>query len=248
MAEHMQRAEDFSKRLASQYGDDLVSVGLYGSAARGEYREGASDLNLLVILREVDAERLRSGSALAAEWVEAGNPPPLIFSEEEWIGSADVFPIEYSDIADAHVVLHGSDPFGEVEVRWEHLRHMCEHEIKARKLALRERYLLASGSPDEMGRLLLGSISTFVAIFRAMLRLSGSRPPAQAAEVVTVIAERAGFEPGPFHRVLEARRGTASFRPEVGDEVVVGYLAGVTRAAEWLDRLGPPSGAGEPAR
>src|SRR5690606_5670177 len=104
------RAEAYARRLREVYGDELRAVLLYGSAARGEYREGGSNLNLLVILREVGAETLRRGSAPAREWAEAGNPPPLLLGEEEWRRSADVFPIEYTDIRDANVLLHGADP------------------------------------------------------------------------------------------------------------------------------------------
>jgi hypothetical protein len=229
--------------MAALYGEDLISVGLYGSAARGEYRPGASDLNLLVVVRSVNAAMLRQGSALAREWVEAGNPPPLLFSEAEWLSSADVFPIEYSDIADAHMVLHGSDPFAEVEVRWEHLRHMCEHQLKVGKLALRERYLLAADEAGEIGALLTGSVSTFVALFRAMLRLAGTRPTGAPADVVRSVAEMAGFDPAPFLRVIEARGEGGSFRPSAGDPVVTGYLEAVTRCSEWLDTLPRPSAA-----
>jgi predicted nucleotidyltransferase len=243
MADHLEQAGEYTERLREVYGEDLVSVGLYGSAARGDFRPGSSDLNLLVILRQVDAQRLRSGGELARKWVEAGNPPPLLFSESEWEGSADVFPIEYSDIADAHLVLHGSDPFADVEVRWEHLRQMCEHQLKVGKISLRERYMLASGAPEEIGALLTGSISSFVALFRAMLRLAGIRPSGNPGEVVTATAELAGFGAAPFHRALEARGEGATFAPSAADPVVEGYLAGVARCSEWLDTLPRPADA-----
>jgi hypothetical protein len=244
MPNHLDRARDYATRLAGIYGEALVSVGLYGSAARGEYREGASDLNLLVILREVTPEGLRRGSAAAREWVEGGNPPPLIFSEREWRGSADVFPIEYSDIADAHLVLHGSDPFQAVEVGWEHLRLMCEHEMKAKKLALREHYLLAADEPERLGALLLHSVGTFVAVFRAALRLSGADAPREHAAVVDAVAERAGFDPAPLRRALEARAGGDALSPAADDPLVTGYLHAVQAASDWLDGLTRTAPAG----
>ncbi len=247
MSEHLERARELAGRLSTLFGEDLISVGLYGSAARGEYRPGASDLNLLVVVRSVDAAMLRRTSTLAREWVNAGNPPPLFFSEAEWRSSADVFPIEYSDIADAHMVLHGSDPFAEVEVKWEHLRHMCEHQLKVGKLSLRERYLLSAGEAEEIGGLLTGSVSTFLTLFRAMLRLAGIRPASAPADVVRAVAGMAGFDPAPFLRVLEVRGDASSFRPSADDEVVTGYLAGVTRCSVWLDALPRPATSTPPA-
>jgi hypothetical protein len=243
MSDHLDRAREFSRRLADVYGEDLVAVGLYGSAARGEYREGSSDLNMLVIVRELEPAHLRLGSALAREWVESGNPPPLMFSEQEWRGSADAFPIEYSDIADAHIVLHGSDIFAGIEVRWEDLRLICEHELKAKKIALREHYLLAAETPSELGMLLTSSISTFVALFRAMHRLGGAAPPADSRAVVARLANDAAFDPDPFLRVLDARDEGAPLAPAADDPIATHYLAGISRASDWLDGLsGPPAG------
>lgn len=243
MADHMEKVREFTTRLVSLYGDDLVSVGLYGSAARGQFREGRSDLNLLVILRRLDAEQLRRSSALAREWAEAGNPPPLMFSEAEWHASADVFPIEYSDIEDAHLVLHGSDPFAEVRVDWDHLRLMCEHEMKAKKIALRERYLFSAEAPEELGGLLLGSISTFIALFRAAIRLTGAPAPREPEAVVERCGEMMGFDPAPMLEVLAARAGDSALAPAADSATVVGYLDTVARASDWLDSLERPTGA-----
>ena len=83
MSDERQRAEEFAGRLREAFGERLISVVLYGSAARGDYREGVSNINLLVVVRDAGAATLRLGSALAREWAEAGNPPPLILGEEE---------------------------------------------------------------------------------------------------------------------------------------------------------------------
>ena len=237
MPQHLDRARQFAARLASLYGDELVSVGLYGSAARDQYREGASDLNLLVILRSVRPEELRRASEAALEWVREGNPPPLLFSEAEWRGSADVFPIEYSDIEQAHLVLHGADPFTGLQVDWDHLRLLCEHEMKSKKLALRERYLLAAGTPEELGALMTGSISSFVALFRAALRLTRAEVPREQEAVVSAVAARAGFDPAPMLRALAARASGEGLVAGAEDPLVVGYLEGVDRASAWLDGL-----------
>jgi hypothetical protein len=170
------QAEGFTRRLEAAFGDELVAVLLYGSAARGDYREGVSDLNLLVVLRSTEAATLRRGSALAREWAQAGNPPPLVLGETEWRKSADVFPIEYTDIRDAHLVLHGTDPFAGLRIEWSDLRLQCEHELKSKQIRLREHFLLAEAG-EELGKLLVQSFPTFLTLFRAGLRLAGREVP-----------------------------------------------------------------------
>ncbi len=246
MGEERTRAEEYTKRLAGAYGDALVAVVLYGSAARGDYRAGVSDLNLLVILNSADAAVLRRGSTLAQEWAGAGNPPPLVLGEAEWRESADVFAIEYSDMRDAHVVLQGESPFAGLDIQWDDLRLQCEHELKTKQIRLREHYLLAD-SPEAVGKLLMYSFPTFLTLFRTGLRLAGREVPRSPEEVIGAIAALAGFDPEPFRAVYRARSGDAAgFAPAADDPLVTGYIDAVKRTTQWLDGLDPPA-AGAPA-
>jgi hypothetical protein len=231
------RAERFSERLAEAYGDALVSVVLYGSGARGEYREGLSDLNVLVLLREASCRTLWRGAALAREWAEDGNPPPMVLAEDEWRGSADVFAIELSEIREAHRVLRGIDPFDGVAVDPGHLRLQCESELKGKKIHLREAYLLVADDPEALGDLLLHSFSTFLVLFRAVLRLTGD-PEREAEAVVRRVAERAGIDPAPLLEVHAARVEDRPLEPEPDDPLVEGYLDAVAGVVAYVDRMG----------
>jgi predicted nucleotidyltransferase len=234
------RAEEFAGRLKEAFGDRLLSVVLYGSAARGDYREGVSNLNLLVIVRAADAETLRRGTALAREWAEAGNPPPLILGEAEWRDSADVFAIEYADMKDAHVALIGGDPFEGITIEWSDLRLQCEHELKAKQIQLREHYILSADRPEEIGGLLKRSFPTFLTLFRTGLRLAGEAVPRPPREVVEAAARTIGFDAAPFLEVIRGRESEEAFAPAGDGEVAVGYLAGVERATAWIDGLTAP--------
>lgn len=238
MGKEAQRAEAFVHELASVYGDDLVSAVLYGSAARDQFQEGMSDLNILALLRTIDPATVRRGSAAARAWVAEGNPPPLILAEDELRRSLDVFAIEYSDIGDAHRVLHGTDPFAHLDIDAEHLRLQCEHELKGKQIQLRERYLLAAENPDELGELLVRSISTFLVLFRTVLRLAGEPVPRETGDVVAAVARRAGFAPEPMRNVLRMRRSGTVLRPAPSDGIVIGYLESVARTVEFVDGMG----------
>lgn len=241
MAKEIRRAEGFARELSRAYGDALVSVVLYGSAARGEYTEGVSDLNVLVLLRDTEPATLRRGSALARRWVAEGNALPLMLGVEEWHRSADVFPIELADIREAHHVLHGIDPFAGIEIDAAHLRLQCEHELKGKHIQLRERYLLSAGEPGELDALLRKSFSTFLVLFRTVLRLAGEEGVREPEEVVRRTAARAGFDPDPLLAVLRARSGAGELHPTADSPVVVGYLEAVARTVEFVDRLAPGS-------
>lgn len=237
MRKEIGRAEELARELERIYRDELVSVVLYGSAARGEYVAGISDLNVLVLLRDTGPATLRRASALAREWVGEGNPPPLVMGVEEWRRSADVFPIELSDIRDAHRVLHGADPFVGIVIDPADLRHQCEHELKGKHIQLRERYLFTSGEPEELGMVLKRSLSTFLVLFRAVLRLLGEEGVREPEAVIRRTGERAGFDPAPLLEILRARRDGGDFRPAADSAVVTGYLDAVAHVVDFVDRL-----------
>lgn len=233
----LEAAQRFAWELEATYDAELVSVVLYGSAARGEYTPGVSDLNLLVLLRELSPAALRRGTEAARAWVAEGNPPPLMMSLEEWRGSADVFAIELADMRDAHLVLAGMDPFEGLRIEPADLRLQCERELKGKKIQLRERYLLFAGSPEELGEVLVRSFSTFLVLFRTVLRLTGDDAAADGESVVRRLGEQVGFAPAPLLEIHRARARGGVLRPAADDPVVVGYLDAVARVTAYVDRL-----------
>lgn len=237
MTEERRQAAQFASRLESIFGASLVSVLLYGSAARGDYRAGSSDLNLLVILEELGLDQLRRVAPLTKEWIAGGNPPPMMLSRSEWWGSADVFPLEYTDIREAHVVLAGTAPFENLSLTRKNLRHQLEHELRSRKIQLREGYIAAGDNPENMGKLLIASVSSFMTLFRAMLRLSGSSVPADRTEQVRQIASKAGFTPDALLEVLRAKSAGGSFTVPLDGQIAADYLQSVEKAVSWLDSV-----------
>lgn len=237
MPPELERAQRFAWALEGIFDTELVSVVLYGSAARGEYRPGVSDLNVLVLLRELTPAALRAAGGLAREWVAEGNAVPLLLSVDELRRSADVWAIEVTDIQDAHLTLLGADPFEGVSVRPEDLRLQCERELKGKHIQLRERYLLSAGQPEELGDLLVRSFSTFLVLFRTVLRLAGEAGARDAESVVRGVARTVGFSPEPMLEIHRARAAGEALRPPADSPLVVGYLDAVSRVVEHVDRL-----------
>jgi hypothetical protein len=235
MTQERRSADEFAATLQSIFGDALIAVLLYGSAARGDFRPGVSDLNLLVILRHFGLAEIRRAATITRGWVGAGNPPPLMLSETEWRRSADVFPLEYSDIREAHIVLQGEAPFSGVRIGREHLRLQLERELRSKMIQLREAYLVAGEVPEEMGALLVHSISTFLALFRGCLRLTGQAVPPDGTSLVNTAATLIGFDPDPVHRVMAAKHGAGSLDAPLDGELSGGYLQAVEKSVVWLD-------------
>jgi predicted nucleotidyltransferase len=237
-AEEALRIPDLKKMiedLEKAVGTGLRSVMLYGSAARGEFREGRSDLNLIVVLQDLEPHTLEALTSSVARWVGRGHHAPRLFTPAQITESADVFPIEFLDISDGRIVLHGKDLFAGIEIGVRQLRLQCERELREKMMRLREAYIECHARPKDLARLLATSYSSFVALFRGCLRLLGGTPPAGSAQVVEAFCRQAGLDAVPFEEVARFRHGQgAGSDPK---PIFIRYYEQLTTAIRAVDRF-----------
>src|SRR5215813_12377113 len=101
----------YVSELKDRFGEQLEGVLLYGSAIRGEFLPGRSNLNILLLVSSYDSAVLKQYSALHRQWSKEQIVAPLFLTEEELRVSAEVFPLEFIEIQEHHRVLDGRDPF-----------------------------------------------------------------------------------------------------------------------------------------
>jgi len=223
-------------QLSAIYGGDLVCAALYGSAARGERLERHSDINVFVVVERITMEHLRKEAPLAQSWREAGNPPPLTLTRAEWVGSADIFPIEYADILAFHKVLAGALPIEGVSVSPDHLRLQLEHEAMSKLLRLRHAVMQAGRDAKGQLAVMEDASSTMLVLLRALLRLLGEEPPADSEAVCARVRERCGIDTSPWARVVRHLRGREALAPRDAEVLVEGYLGSAQALVTYLDR------------
>lgn len=232
--------DELVTQLREGYGDALRAVVLYGSAVAGERIAKRSDYNVLVIVRDIPFDRLRPLAAVARAWKGDGNPPPMTFTEGEWRSSADVFPMEYADILERHRVLWGEPPFDGVQVDPADLRLQVEREALALLLRLRQAILVAGGDAEEQRRVLAGSLSAAMILFRAVSRLHGRLPPQNYVELARDVAALAGIDPAPLENVVQHARGERPVPKEDAAGLLQAYYGAMEAVARHVDAL-PPS-------
>jgi predicted nucleotidyltransferase len=139
-----QTLNQFTEDVKRTYGETLLSVVLYGSAASNEYVEGRSNINCLVLLKEVTPDELRKCAAHLPEWHKQRISTPLFIDPAYVRSSVDVFPIEFLDMKQRYRLLYGEDFLQKLELKRERLHFQCEQELKGKMLKLRQLYLEAS--------------------------------------------------------------------------------------------------------
>jgi len=231
--------DELVTQLRAAYGARLSSVVLYGSAAVGDHIPNRSDYNVLVLLDSLDnAQSFVAASAVARAWREAGNPPPMTMTVEEWRRSSDIFPMEYADILERNRVLHGAPPFEGISVDRADLRLQLEQQVMGKLLQLRQGALLAGTDGKRQAELVAARLSTMIVLFRAVLRLHGEPPTGDNTKTATRVGELAGFDPAPFLRAVRHVHGKEKLPSEQAGQVLSGYLGAIERLSRYLDQFG----------
>ncbi len=217
-------------------GGNLLSVILYGSAATDEFHEGHSDLNILCVMQSLGRDDLGKLHAASAWWAKKGHPAPLFFTLDELHHSADIFAIELLDIKAAHRILHGEDVVASLHVPMNLHRLQVERELRNNTLRLRQHYVRHPADARKTLELMTSSISTFAALFRHALIALGEEAPATKRSAMDRLGSVLGFDPAPFHTILDIREGHKRGRDVDVQATFDAYLDRVAHVANEMDR------------
>jgi len=229
--------EQLVEKLQKAYGDRLVSLVLYGSAAAGDRQPDFSDYNVLCVLTRVTPRELGDSEPIFRWWREHGSPSPLLLSQQEVETSADCFVIEFRDIQRQHRLLAGKDVISGLAVDGRFYRAQVEHDLRAKLLRLRQKACGMLSDADILRRLLLDSLSTFCVLFRHALILHGSEGPAAKRAVIAAASQRFGFDPLPFERLLAIRERKLKAREVEPIPLLGPYLEAISVVIAAVDEL-----------
>jgi hypothetical protein len=221
--------------LSGAHGDNLASITLYGATA-AEESDPVSSHNVLVVLRKISVEDLRLSVQPLRAWTKAGQPMPVYFSVEELQRGADVFPIEFLQMQKARKVLYGSDPFEFADISQANLRHQTEYELRAKFLQLRRLYFPAANSPQKLITLMTDSLSSFIALFRAVLILRRQEAPTAKRQVIHATVDLLHIDEAPFERILGLNEKREKLNDSEANEIFAAYIAEIEKVIDAVDR------------
>jgi len=200
----------FLTDVTDLFGPSLEAVILYGSAAHGDYRPGRSNINLLLLLSKHDIGVLQRYGKEHHRWSKEQIVVPLFLTEQELRSSADLFPLEYLEIKEQHVLLAGRDPFPALAIDLRNLLVQCEQEIRGNLLRLRQRFVEGAGKPEGAAILLPLSFTALLPCLRGLCRLLKIPIPRMTDALLESLQPSMGLDPVAFHDVLHLKRGLIS--------------------------------------
>ena len=227
--------QDIEHDFKDLYGNDLVSILLYGSAVGSDYRPGKSDINFMIVLTDEGIKRLEKAFAVVQKWRKRRVAVPLFLTQSYIETSTDVFPIEYLNFQRNYLLIYGKDVLKDLHFEGSHVRLQCEREIKGKLLLLRETFLETAGKTNPLRSAVAQSIEAFSAVFRALLFLKGQEPPAHKRALMKVTSEAFYLNAALFDRLLDVKEGKATPKGEEIKKLYRDYLEEIRKLMRMID-------------
>lgn len=232
--------QTYVKEIAGVFGEQLEGVLLYGSAARGEFLPGRSNLNILLLVSSCDSVVLKKYSALHRRWSKEQIVVPLFLTEGELHKSASVFPLEFLEIQDQHRLLKGRNPFIGFHVKTDRLKEAVMQGLAGHVLRLRQRYVEGGGGNDATTILLSLSVTSILPLMRGIQRLLGRPPLSHSDVVITDVAGELKLDLQGLGDVLLLKRGHISPGPHEVPRFFDRYLQAATALTQAVEQLLQP--------
>ena len=219
------------------FGDELLSIILYGSGAGTDYLPGKSDLNFMITLTEQGIESLENAMEIVKRWLKSAVALPLFFTPSYISGSLDSYPVEFLNIKHRYKLVYGEDMLAPLSFDNKYVRLQIERELRGKLLHLRTGWLATEGKPKKIRELIGLSLTSFISLFSALLYMKGIEIPNNKRDIITAAGDAFGFNAHVFLNCEDVRRGADHFSAAEIKTLFQNYLLSVGRLCKQIDRL-----------
>lgn len=229
--------EEFTLNLKSIFANNLESIILFGSAARGEYKFKKSDINFLVVLKDNSPSELAGYNIIQKKWLKKNVSIPLFLTEEYILSSLDTFPIEFLDISSAYKIIYGKDILENINIKNSDLRYQIERELKGKLLHLRLEFLRTELNKKKIQDLVSISFHTFIPIFKAILKITEDEKSNREESIIAKISELANLNYNFFVKILSISKGELTIKDNEIKDLFDKYVEEMDKIVFFVDKL-----------
>lgn len=184
------------KAVQSSLGEGLIAVCLIGAAAKPD-RDLRANPELLIVAEQLTSDTLRVLAKGLVAPLKSGLQIRTV-TRAELRGSVDVHALELAQWRDQHLLLAGRDPFAELEIAAEHLRHEIERALRTLGHRLRNRLLWCLATEQlRLDALLRESLERLTEVAHHSLRLLKQPLPSDEGALLEEFLRWAGGESEP---------------------------------------------------
>jgi len=231
------RVGPYLQNLFAVHNENIVSVFVYGSATGKDFVPKRSDINLLIVFRQLQFGDLKKSLKIVSKGIEKKITAPLFLTRRHIETSADVFPIEFMELKENHILLYGEDIWGELEIDKRNIRLQCEEQIKGKLIRLRQAYLEVGLKKKGLEALIKESLYALLPIFRNMLRLKGKTPPVGKKDILIGLCAEFDLDADIFLAILKDKKDDEKIGSQEIEPAFERYLGEIHKLALAVDKL-----------
>ncbi|MBX3235048.1 MAG: hypothetical protein KF814_02755 [Nitrospiraceae bacterium] len=224
----------YVKETSALLGTALEGIVLYGSAVRGEFLPGRSNLNLLLCLASSDREILKRYANAQRRWSREQIVVPLMVTADEIQTSSTLFPLEYLEIQEQHRVLSGRDPFIGLHIDRSNLAIEVFQGVAGNLVRVRQRFVEGGATEEATTMLLPFSLTGLLPCLRGLQRLAGGTVMFNSDALIADIQRMAGCELPGIMDVLNLKRGKISPGPVEVPRLFERYVADLEKLFRYV--------------
>ena len=220
-----QFTHEYLQQVTEQFQDDLISVVLYGSAASPQFDPGQSNINLLVVTKQIDLKQLRKVSAATRKFKLSGlEPVYTTMTEFNQFGLA--FPLEAADMVENYQVVYGEDVVRNLRVSEQDILAQILRELAAKSIRCRFLYDEFQGDNKQLASIILDFVTPYRVLMRALLKIvdRGVPAPYEYLEIVAQLEERHRMQLEGFREAYLAKSGKLQLTGDTTHELYAQIL------------------------
>jgi predicted nucleotidyltransferase len=222
--------------LKKHLGENLYSLILYGSAARGDLSARTSDLNLLIVLEASTA----NAHEVISEIVGGRIPiDPMIIARDAMERAKHVFALKFLSIRRNYRVIHGADPLAELKISPELMALLSEQELRNQRMRLTHTYVMTKRKPKHYIHYLMHNTSRFFIILSDTLRSAEVDIPPDMGDRLSVFRKYFQVDVGVLEDLLQAKRRDMGIKPAQIHDLHARLIAVFHEATLWTEKRWP---------
>lgn len=229
--------EPYLKGLLELHRDNIVSVFLCGQAVATDYIHKVSNINLFLILEKLEFEDLRKSLKLTSRGIKQRITAPLMLTRKHMETSSDVFPVEFLEMKENHILLYGEDLLSSLEVNSFHLRLFCEEQIKGKLIRIRQAYLEIGLKRKGIEALLKESLASLTPVLRNLIRLKDKTPPVKREQIYQQLCAEFDLDKNVFLAILHDTKNDEKIDSQDVEVFFEKYIAQIQKLAIIVDQL-----------
>lgn len=224
-----QLLRSYVKDATKLYGDELEGILLYGSAVRGEFLPGRSNLNVLLVMSSYELAVLKKYDVLHTRWSREQVVVPLFLTTADLQSAAYAFPLEYQDILECHRLLWGHDPFVGLKIDTRYVAAQVLQGLRGNLLRLRQRLVEGRSTDEAISILLSLSVTGLLPVLRGLQRLLDRPVLAQGEALLKDLEAHQALDLSGLRDALALKRGHIDPGKKEIPRLMDRYLESLTR-------------------